>query len=208
MFYANNATDKSYDTASGVAWIGQSVTPYTNLNAGFRYAYLSPASLPLPASLRILSLLALTSSSYYLVDPSTFQVLDSLNYYANVSNAAAFAQTGEVAWEFAYSARETYDPGHLNPPNTPLDGRFWHGVATEITLNETFFARYTDLRTKLKRPYANVTGVDRDRTLCGYVSSSLFLPRLLWRRLFGPRWQRSAASANGVQADERERPAV
>ncbi len=83
VFYTNNATVQSADTAASVAYIMPSVTTYTNLNAGFRY---------------------------YLVDPDTFDILDSITYYANVSNTNEWEKTGEVVWELEYSARETYDP--------------------------------------------------------------------------------------------------
>ena len=83
VFYANNGTVKNAQTASGVAYIMPSVTPYTDLNAGFRY---------------------------YLVDPDTFDVIDSKTFWANISNTNDWQTTGEVVWEFEYSARDTYDP--------------------------------------------------------------------------------------------------
>ncbi|KAG6867076.1 hypothetical protein C0993_007004, partial [Termitomyces sp. T159_Od127] len=36
IFYANNGTVMSAETAQTLAWIGPSVTPLTNLNSGFR----------------------------------------------------------------------------------------------------------------------------------------------------------------------------
>jgi hypothetical protein len=36
IFYANNATNVSADTALTTSWIGPSITPLTNLNSGFR----------------------------------------------------------------------------------------------------------------------------------------------------------------------------
>ncbi|KAL9055736.1 MAG: hypothetical protein Q9162_003372 [Coniocarpon cinnabarinum] len=146
VFYANNATSQTPEDAVAVAWIGPSVTPYTNLNAGFRY---------------------------YLVDPDTFLVRDSINYIANISNAALWETQGDVDWEFEYSARGTYDAGNLLPADAPLDGEFWAEIAFGIAVNETLFERYTDLRQKLYRPYANVTGVERQCTLCGLTSMSV-----------------------------------
>jgi sphingomyelin phosphodiesterase len=147
VFYSNNATAQTAQTAIGVAYIMPSVTPYTNLNAGFRY---------------------------YLVDPDTFDVLDSVTFFANVSNTNQWAKNGEVTWEFEYSARKTYDPtGTLLAPNAPLTPAFWHQVAETIATNETMFKTYTDLRTKKFRPYEAVTGVQRNRTLCGLKSMSV-----------------------------------
>ena len=36
IFYANNATNISAETALTTSWIGPSITPLTNLNSGFR----------------------------------------------------------------------------------------------------------------------------------------------------------------------------
>jgi hypothetical protein len=36
VFYANNATNISAQTALATSWIGPSITPLTNLNSGFR----------------------------------------------------------------------------------------------------------------------------------------------------------------------------
>lgn len=36
IYYANNATNISAQTAAAVNWIGPSITPLTNLNSGFR----------------------------------------------------------------------------------------------------------------------------------------------------------------------------
>ena len=36
IFYANNATNISAQTALTVSWIAPSITPLTNLNSGFR----------------------------------------------------------------------------------------------------------------------------------------------------------------------------
>jgi hypothetical protein len=36
IFYANNATNISAQTALTTSWIGPSITPLTNLNSGFR----------------------------------------------------------------------------------------------------------------------------------------------------------------------------
>jgi hypothetical protein len=123
-----------------------SVTTYTNLNAGFRY---------------------------YLVDPDTFDVLDSVIYYANVSNTNQWEKDGDVTWQFEYSARQTYDPSHKLPAGTPLSAAWWHGVSEQIMTNDTMFETYTDLRLKKFRPYTPVIGTARNLTLCGLRSMSV-----------------------------------
>jgi hypothetical protein len=146
IIYSDNATDISAQTAAAVAYIMPSVTPYQGYNAGFRY---------------------------YLVDADTFAVMDSVTYYANVSNTNAWTAAGDVTWEFEYSARQTYDYGNTLAPNEPLSPAWWHSVAQDIAANATTFQRYTDLRPKMFRPYANVTGMNRNITLCGLTSMSV-----------------------------------
>lgn len=146
MVYSNNATSKTAENAAAVAWIAQSVTTYQQLNAGFRY---------------------------YLVDADTFQVLDSVNYYANISNANDWLALGDAQWQFEYSARQTYDYNNSLAANEPLSPAFWHNVAMDIANNETTFERYTDLRQKLYRPYASITGTAKKVVLCGLTSMSV-----------------------------------
>lgn len=146
VFYTNNGTVQSADTAANVAYIMPSVTPYTNYNAGFRY---------------------------YLVDPDTFDVLDSLTYYANISNAEAWTLRGDAQWEFEYSARETYDPFNNLEPGMPLTAAWWHNATELISTNDTLFETYTDLRNKKFRPYSPVTGAAKNITLCGLRSMSV-----------------------------------
>lgn len=147
VFYSNNGTVQNASTAVGVGYIMPSVTPYTNVNAGFRY---------------------------YLVDPDSFDVIDSVTYFANVSNTNAWTAAGDATWEFEYSARKTYDPeGKLLAPNAPLTPAFWHQVATQIATNDTFFQTYTDLRSKKFRPLAPVTAAAKNVTICGLFSMSV-----------------------------------
>jgi sphingomyelin phosphodiesterase len=147
VFYTNNATEQSASTAANVACIMPSVNAWTNLNAGFRY---------------------------YLADPDTFDIIDSVTYYANVSNTNQWEQTGEVVWEFEYSARQTYHPsGTLLAPNALLSIAFWHEATEQIVTNETVFETYTDLRTKQFRSYSPFVGEARNVTLCGLRNMSL-----------------------------------
>lgn len=146
VFYTNNATEKTAEAAVGVAYIMPSVTTYQNLNTDFRY---------------------------YLVDPDTFQIMDSITYYANVSETLEWTATGVVNWQFEYSARDTYNYLGVIGENEPLTPAFWHAVATEIANNETTFETYTDLRTKKYRPYSPVTDAARNLTLCGLTSMSV-----------------------------------
>lgn len=147
VFYTNNATVQSFETAIGVAWIGPSVTPYTNRNAGFRY---------------------------YEVDPDTFYVRDSLNYYANISEAASWESKGDVEWQFGYSARKTYDPLGFLGEHDPLSPGFWHSVSELIAVDDLAYLTYLNLRTKQYRPLEAETDQERERTICGLQSVSRF----------------------------------
>ena len=148
MFYSFNGTQQSASTAAAVAYIGPSVTPYQNLNAGFRY---------------------------YEVDAETFNIIDSLTYYANISNTQDWTRAGDVTWEFEYSARKTYDPDGklLSSPSAPLTPAFWHEVTQNIRNDNDTYRTYTDLRTKKFRPYEQSDAQDRERTLCGLNSMSI-----------------------------------
>ncbi|KAF2771440.1 Metallo-dependent phosphatase [Teratosphaeria nubilosa] len=145
VVYSNNATVQNANTAAAVSWIMPSVTTYTNLNSEFRY---------------------------YLVDPDTSEVMDSITYYANVSDTDSLQAEGDAEWKFEYSARETYNYDGKWPASEPLTPAFWHGVAIDVKANQTTFETYTDLRTKKFRPYANVTGAERILTICGLFSMS------------------------------------
>ena len=81
MIYGNNATIKSANNAAAVAYIMPSVTPYQEYNAGFRY---------------------------YLVDPDTFSIIDSITYYANVSNTNAWTAAGDVYCRATSTKANTY----------------------------------------------------------------------------------------------------
>ena len=146
VVYANNATVQTAENAAAMAWIMPSVTPYQNFNAGFRY---------------------------YLVDPVTFQIMDSITYFANISDTVHWQETGDVEWQFEYSARQTYNYDGRWPDDQPLTAEFWHSVAIDIANNETTFQTYTDLRTKKIRPYAAPTDASRNLTLCGLMSMSV-----------------------------------
>lgn len=110
VFYTNNGTVKSASAATAPAYIMPSVTTYQNLNGGFRY---------------------------YLVDADSFDIIDSITYFANVSNTYEWELNGDVIWEYEYSARDTYGYSAATTlgPNEPLSAAWWHAVAEEIANN-------------------------------------------------------------------------
>lgn len=112
IFYANNGTVMTKETAQMVSWIGPSVTPLTNYNSGFRM---------------------------YEVDSGTFEILDSYTWFADVNSFPELDGQTEFGptYKFEYSARETYGSSVSGwGPNDPLNATWWH-LVTEAMENDT-----------------------------------------------------------------------
>lgn len=107
-----------YNNPLQVAYIGPSITPLTGNNAGWVHLQ---------------------------VDASTFSVVNSQTYFANMSNANSWITP---IWEFEYDTRQVYDPNADWPANAPLDGAFWHGVTENMLANNTLVEVYNFLETK------------------------------------------------------------
>ncbi|KAG5357349.1 Sphingomyelin phosphodiesterase 2 [Yarrowia sp. C11] len=131
VYYAGNGTDNSLENALTVGWISQSVTPLHNYNPSWRY---------------------------YEVDTKTFEIVNSINYYAQLnktfeydmdkpelSNSTTFPHITypprkpdeKLDWIFEYSARDVYDPDHKWPKTAPLNATFWHNAIQYIVTNDT-----------------------------------------------------------------------
>ncbi|THH11052.1 hypothetical protein EW145_g895 [Phellinidium pouzarii] len=107
IFYTNNGTNMSAETAQVVSWIGPSITPLTDLNSGFRV---------------------------YEVDSNTFDILDAhtwradVNIFPKLDDQITFAPT----YEFEYDTRATYGKNISGwGPNDPLNATWWH-LVTEV----------------------------------------------------------------------------
>jgi hypothetical protein len=111
VYYSNNATNASAETAIASAWVGPSLTPLTNLNSGYRL---------------------------YEVDTATFDIYEAYTYYADVASFSGLdpAQTGPV-FQLEYSTREAYGPGAAWPDSAPLNATFWHRVTEAMEKNRT-----------------------------------------------------------------------
>ncbi|KAJ8084600.1 hypothetical protein PM082_003373 [Marasmius tenuissimus] len=116
VFYANNGTVVSSETARAVAWIGPSLTPLTGLNSGFRV---------------------------YEVDSDTFEILDSHTWASDVSTYPELdpqTERGPVYF-YEYSAREAYGKTIAGwGPNDPLNATWWH-LVTEGSLFPIYSAK-------------------------------------------------------------------
>ncbi|KAF8979890.1 Sphingomyelin phosphodiesterase [Entomortierella lignicola] len=111
-----NSTEKNNSTAIATGWIGPSVTPYTDLNPGFRV---------------------------YKVDNGSWNVFDSLTYIANLSLASEWDATNSTpVWTLEYSARQAYGAYVPIAANAPLNATWWHDVTNAFENNDTAFQEY------------------------------------------------------------------
>ncbi|KAH9944018.1 sphingomyelin phosphodiesterase [Epithele typhae] len=116
IYYANNATVQSAESAQLAGWIGPSVTPLTNLNSGFRV---------------------------YEVDSATFEILDAhtwksdVNSFSQLDNQTALGPT----YEYEYSTRAAYGANVTGwGANDPLNGTWWHLVTESMEANSTLMS--------------------------------------------------------------------
>ena len=117
-----NTTMVDYTSPLNVAFVGPSIVPVTNTNAGWRI---------------------------YQVDAKTFNVLDHQTYIANISQSHSWSTP---IWNFEYDARTVYDPLQKWDANNPLNATFWHDVSGEMLSNESLVSLYNFLETKVTHP--------------------------------------------------------
>ncbi|KAG7827477.1 hypothetical protein KL920_004731 [Ogataea angusta] len=121
QFFGHSHEDKfilNYDsqgTAVGVQYLAPSITTFTDLNTGYRV---------------------------YKVDPNTYEVVDSLTYYADI---AATDNSTPPKWQLEYSAREYYPSW---PATSPLNATFWERVLQVLETNNTAFELYSKYMSK------------------------------------------------------------
>ncbi|KAI0273983.1 Metallo-dependent phosphatase-like protein [Russula aff. rugulosa BPL654] len=112
IFYANNATNISAQTALTTSWIGPSITPLTNLNSGFRV---------------------------YEVDSATFDILDAHTWWSDVQASPGLdgqTQFGPT-YSYEYSTRDAYGSGISWGSNDPLNATWWHHVTEKMQANSS-----------------------------------------------------------------------
>ncbi|KAJ5887804.1 hypothetical protein N7495_007845 [Penicillium taxi] len=100
IYYSNNGTLQTSETALSTGWVGPSVTPLTNVNSGFRL---------------------------YEVDTGDFNVYEAYTFYSNVSEYTHLSDSGPT-FQFEYSTRDTYGPAAGWDEDAPLNATFWHRV--------------------------------------------------------------------------------
>ncbi|KAH3667526.1 hypothetical protein OGAPHI_003175 [Ogataea philodendri] len=121
QFYGHSHEDKfilNFDyksNAVGVQYLAPSITTFTDLNTGYRV---------------------------YKVDPESYEIVESLTYYADIS---ATSNDTPPEWKLEYSARD-YVPNW--PKASPLNATFWNEVLKTFEANNTAFELYSLYMTK------------------------------------------------------------
>ncbi|CAK9435327.1 uncharacterized protein LODBEIA_P57080 [Lodderomyces beijingensis] len=95
---------KELKNAVNHALVGPSVSPYSGYNPAWKY---------------------------YAVDEKSFSIVNSFTYYTPLDKSF-YNDGAEPNWEFAYSARDLYDPELKWPSDWTLNTEWWHHVAEDI----------------------------------------------------------------------------
>ncbi|KAF9900105.1 hypothetical protein EC991_007914 [Linnemannia zychae] len=140
LYYGPGA--KNTQNAISTAWIGPSVTPYTDINPGFRI---------------------------YKVDTKSWNVFDSETYVADMNLAPTWDATGATPnWHLEYSARQTYGAYVPIAPTAPLSASWWHNVTSTFETNQQAFQNYWTFRGKSANriPACTATNGCAKETIC------------------------------------------
>ncbi|KAF9584348.1 hypothetical protein BGW38_006781 [Lunasporangiospora selenospora] len=120
LFYSSSS--KNAQSALSTAWIGPSVTPYTDINPGFRV---------------------------YKVDTKSWNVFDSETYIADLNQANNWDATNSGPnWHLEYSARQAYGAHVPIAADAPLSAAWWHNVTNVMEKNDAVFQQYWKYRGK------------------------------------------------------------
>ncbi|KAF9222287.1 sphingomyelin phosphodiesterase [Gyrodon lividus] len=147
IFYANNATNMSAETAQTVSWIMPSLTPLTNLNSGFRM---------------------------YEVDSATFDIVDAYTWISRVDEFPALDNQTEVGptWVLEYSTREAYGKNITWGANDPLNATWWHLVTEQMESDPSLVQTFNTYQSKSSVAALGCTGECIPETICYMRSGS------------------------------------
>ncbi|KAH7886007.1 Metallo-dependent phosphatase [Phlebopus sp. FC_14] len=152
VFYTNNGTVMNAETAQSVSWTGPSVTPLTNLNAGFRV---------------------------YEVDSATFEVIDAYTWKSAVDTFSALdsqIQYGPT-FEFEYSTRQAYGSNITWAASDPLNATWWHFVTEQMEANPSLVATFNTYQGKSSILTPSCTGECATAKVCYIRSGSSSIAR-------------------------------
>ncbi|KAF8434337.1 sphingomyelin phosphodiesterase [Boletus edulis BED1] len=147
IFYANNATNISAETALAVQWVMPSLTPLTNLNSGFRM---------------------------YEVDSGTFDILDAYTWISRVDEFPGLDGQTEVGptYVLEYSTREAYGQNITWGANDPLNATWWHLVTEQMEYNPSLVETFNTYQSKSSVMGLNCTGECIPSKICYLRSAS------------------------------------
>lgn len=145
IYYANNGTVQSRDTALTPGWIGPSVTPLTNLNAGFRM---------------------------YEVDTGSFDIYEAYTWYADVSSFPSLNGSNHgPTFQFEYSTREAYGSAADWPNDAPLNATFWHAVTEAMEQDISLVSLFNTYEGKMSVLTPNCTSAECAAAKICYIRS-------------------------------------
>ncbi|KAI8094648.1 Metallo-dependent phosphatase-like protein [Thamnidium elegans] len=138
IFYGHNKNQTAKEAIS-VGYVAPSITPFHNLNPGFRV---------------------------YKIDTETFEVVDSITYTADLDQASAWLDGPN--WHVEYSAREAFNStlAHLPSPSSPLSAAWWHNVTVDMENNQETFNKYHLFTTKSSPLTKECDDDCRKNTIC------------------------------------------
>ncbi|KAI5956464.1 hypothetical protein KGF54_000939 [Candida jiufengensis] len=125
QYEGDGTDDKTLENAMNHALIGPSISPYTGVNPAWRY---------------------------YSVDKESFTITNSFTYYTKLTDCTT-NDGAEPNWDYAYSARDVYDPEQLWPQDWGLTTEFWHHVGERINNCPEINLLYQRLETRWS-PYS------------------------------------------------------
>lgn len=144
VYYANNGTVRSADTALSTGWVMPSVTPLTNLNSGFRL---------------------------YEVDTGDFNIYEAYTYYSDVNTFSTLNGTGPT-FKFEYSTRDSFGPGAGWSAQDPLNATFWHRVTEAMEKDVTLVSLHNTYQGKMSIKTPNCTSTACQTAKICYMRSA------------------------------------
>ncbi|KAI0778609.1 sphingomyelin phosphodiesterase [Trametes elegans] len=153
IYYANNATDISAQTAAAVGWIGPSITPLTNLNSGFRvYEVDSGVRASSPHTRRIPDIMYPSGvRPLDTISVQTFEILDAHTWKSDVNSFPQLDAEGSAGpvYEYEYSTRAAYGANITGwGPDDPLNATWWHHVTEEMEADSSLVTVFNTFQGK------------------------------------------------------------
>ncbi|KAI8148608.1 Metallo-dependent phosphatase-like protein [Fennellomyces sp. T-0311] len=132
--------EQTAENAIAMAYVAPSITPFSNVNPGFRM---------------------------YQVDAETFEVIDSITYIADLDQADTWLSGPN--WHIEYSAREAYNSSiaPLHDTTSPLTPAWWHNVTVSMEEDPEMFNKYWSYRTKSAPIVRECDDECRSTVICG-----------------------------------------